>query len=37
MWIDADAVVINDDVKIEDIIARGNNRDLIIAENMHAG
>ena len=37
MWIDADAVVINDTVRVEDIIARGGHRDLIIAENMHAG
>jgi hypothetical protein len=36
MWIDADAVVINDEIKVEDIIARGKNRDLIIAENMHS-
>ena len=37
MWIDADALVINPDVRVEDIIQRGGERDLIVAENMHAG
>ena len=37
MWIDADALVINPEVRVEDIIKRGGDRDLIVAENMHAG
>ena len=37
MWIDADALVINPEVRVEDVIQRGGGRDLIVAENMHAG
>jgi hypothetical protein len=37
MWIDADALVVNADVRVEDVVQRGGGRDLIVAENMHAG
>jgi hypothetical protein len=37
MWIDADALVVDDNIAVENIIRRGGDRDLIIAENMHAG
>ena len=37
MWIDADALVVNDSMKISDIIGRAKYKDLIIAEDVHIG
>lgn len=37
IWIDADAVVINHSIRIEDLISRGKFLDLIIAEDMNPG
>ena len=34
VWIDADAVVINAAIRLEDIVIRGEYKDLIIAEDM---
>ncbi|KAH9152228.1 hypothetical protein AeRB84_005304 [Aphanomyces euteiches] len=35
MWIDADAVVINQDIDVHDLIRRAGYRDLIIAEDVN--
>jgi hypothetical protein len=35
VWIDSDAVVVNQDIRIEDILARAGYRELILAEDMN--
>ena len=37
LWIDADAIAVDHEVRFADIIERCNQRDLIIAEDMNAG
>jgi hypothetical protein len=37
VWIDADALVVNSNMRMEEIISKGCGRDLIIAEDMNAG
>lgn len=37
MWIDADAIVVDQTVLLTDIIARAHGKDLIIAEDMNTG
>ena len=37
MWIDADAAVVDHSVTVEEKIAMGGQRDLIVAEDMNPG
>ena len=37
VWMDADAVFVDHDQKLEDIARKGEQRDLIIGEDMHVG
>eukprot|EP00462_Mataza_sp_D1_P006484 CAMPEP_0175120356 /NCGR_PEP_ID=MMETSP0087-20121206/578_1 /TAXON_ID=136419 /ORGANISM="Unknown Unknown, Strain D1" /LENGTH=318 /DNA_ID=CAMNT_0016401799 /DNA_START=117 /DNA_END=1070 /DNA_ORIENTATION=- len=37
VWIDADAVVVNNSVTLEEVVDRAEGRDLILAEDMHPG
>lgn len=37
LWIDADAVVVNPSITVEELVTRGGGRPLILAENMNSG